>query len=84
MTARTEIHGILAYPVTPFTDDDRIDTDKLAALVDRLVAAEHTESSRSAAQVNRRISPKPSSMPSSTRRSGWWTVGCRSSSVPRI
>ncbi|BBX26752.1 dihydrodipicolinate synthase family protein [Mycolicibacterium alvei] len=38
MTARTEIHGILAYPVTPFTDDDRIDTDKLAALVDRLVA----------------------------------------------
>ncbi|MEV0670565.1 dihydrodipicolinate synthase family protein [Mycobacterium sp. NPDC050441] len=37
MTANTEIHGILAYPVTPFTADQRIDTGKLAALVDRLV-----------------------------------------------
>jgi len=32
-----EIHGIIAYPVTPF--DDGIDTERLAALVDRLVAA---------------------------------------------
>ncbi|MCG7609431.1 MULTISPECIES: dihydrodipicolinate synthase family protein [Mycobacterium] len=37
MPSSTEIHGILAYPVTPFADDQRIETDKLAALVDRLV-----------------------------------------------
>ncbi|MGB3482260.1 MAG: dihydrodipicolinate synthase family protein [Mycobacterium sp.] len=34
----SEIHGILAYPVTPFTADGKVDTDKLAALVDRLVS----------------------------------------------
>nr|MDT0523406.1 dihydrodipicolinate synthase family protein [Streptomyces sp. DSM 41633] len=39
MTANTEIHGILAYPVTPFTADQQIDTGKLAALVERLVAS---------------------------------------------
>ncbi|MCV7286831.1 dihydrodipicolinate synthase family protein [Mycolicibacterium wolinskyi] len=33
-----EIHGILAYPVTPFTADNDVDTGKLAALVERLVA----------------------------------------------
>ncbi len=34
------LHGIIAYPVTPFTADGAgIDTDKLAALVDRLVEA---------------------------------------------
>lgn len=34
------LHGIIAYPVTPFTADGAgIDTDKLAALVDRLVGA---------------------------------------------
>lgn len=33
-----EIHGILAYPVTPFTDEGDVDTGKLAALVERLVA----------------------------------------------
>jgi 4-hydroxy-tetrahydrodipicolinate synthase len=32
-----EIHGIIAYPVTPF--DDGIDTTRLAALVERLVAS---------------------------------------------
>lgn len=32
-----EIHGILAYPVTPFTDGGDVDTGKLAALVERLV-----------------------------------------------
>lgn len=32
-----EIHGIIAYPVTPFTADDELDTGKLAALVERLV-----------------------------------------------
>ncbi|WKG05277.1 dihydrodipicolinate synthase family protein [Mycolicibacterium sp. HK-90] len=37
MPSSTEIHGILAYPVTPFTEDQQIDTGKLAALVDRLV-----------------------------------------------
>jgi 4-hydroxy-tetrahydrodipicolinate synthase len=36
MTSK-DIHGILAYPVTPFTPEHAIDTDKLAALVDRLV-----------------------------------------------
>jgi 4-hydroxy-tetrahydrodipicolinate synthase len=37
----TDIHGIIAYPVTPFTTDgtDAIDTGKLAALVERLVSA---------------------------------------------
>ena len=38
MTNSPSIHGIIAYPVTPFTaDGDGIDTGKLAALVDRLV-----------------------------------------------
>lgn len=37
MPSSNEIHGILAYPVTPFTEDHKIDADKLAALVDRLV-----------------------------------------------
>lgn len=37
MPSSTEIHGILAYPVTPFTEDNQVDTPKLAALVDRLV-----------------------------------------------
>lgn len=32
-----EIHGILAYPVTPFTPDDQVDTGRLAALVEQLV-----------------------------------------------
>ncbi|MUL80948.1 MULTISPECIES: dihydrodipicolinate synthase family protein [unclassified Mycolicibacterium] len=39
MTANTEIHGILAYPVTPFTEDHQVDMGKLAALVDRLVTS---------------------------------------------
>jgi 4-hydroxy-tetrahydrodipicolinate synthase len=36
-----KIHGIIAYPVTPFATDstDTIDTAALAALVDRLVSA---------------------------------------------
>lgn len=35
-----EIHGIVAYPITPFTADlTGIDTDRLAALVDRLVGS---------------------------------------------
>ncbi len=35
-----EIHGIIAYPITPFTADTAgIDTDRLAALVDRLVSS---------------------------------------------
>lgn len=35
----TQIHGIIAYPVTPFTaDGEGIDTGALAALVERLVA----------------------------------------------
>jgi 4-hydroxy-tetrahydrodipicolinate synthase len=33
-----KIHGIIAYPVTPF-DDNGIDTERLAALVERLVSA---------------------------------------------
>jgi 4-hydroxy-tetrahydrodipicolinate synthase len=33
------IHGIIAYPVTPFTADDSIDTARLGALVDRLVSS---------------------------------------------
>ncbi|QZY46712.1 MULTISPECIES: dihydrodipicolinate synthase family protein [Mycolicibacterium] len=38
-TATTEIHGIIAYPVTPFTSNgEDIDTGKLAALVEQLVA----------------------------------------------
>lgn len=32
------VHGIIAYPVTPFGDDG-IDTERLAALVDRLVSS---------------------------------------------
>ncbi|TDK94506.1 dihydrodipicolinate synthase family protein [Mycobacterium paragordonae] len=35
-----EIHGIIAYPITPFTaDTSGIDKDRLAALVDRLVSS---------------------------------------------
>ncbi|GAS89243.1 dihydrodipicolinate synthase family protein [Mycolicibacterium brisbanense] len=37
MAKDKDIHGILAYPVTPFTADDDVDTGALAALVDRLV-----------------------------------------------
>jgi 4-hydroxy-tetrahydrodipicolinate synthase len=40
MTTPPAIHGIIAYPVTPFTaDGDAVDTGKLAALVDTLVAS---------------------------------------------
>jgi 4-hydroxy-tetrahydrodipicolinate synthase len=34
-----KIHGIIAYPVTPFDSTDSIDTAALTALVDRLVGA---------------------------------------------
>jgi 4-hydroxy-tetrahydrodipicolinate synthase len=34
-----DLHGVIAYPVTPFGADDSIDTACLATLVDRLVAA---------------------------------------------
>jgi 4-hydroxy-tetrahydrodipicolinate synthase len=36
-----KIHGVIAYPVTPFVNDDAatVDTEKLGALVDRLVVA---------------------------------------------
>lgn len=38
-TVTPEIHGIIAYPVTPFTSDgESIDTGKLAGLVEQLVA----------------------------------------------
>ncbi len=33
-----DFHGIIGYPVTPFTADDRVDTGVLATMVDRLVA----------------------------------------------
>ncbi|WP_141681970.1 dihydrodipicolinate synthase family protein, partial [Mycobacterium malmoense] len=33
-----DIHGIVAYPVTPFADEG-INTERLAALVDRLVSS---------------------------------------------
>lgn len=33
-----EIHGIIAYPITPFADNG-IDTERLAALVDKLVSS---------------------------------------------
>ncbi|BBZ32720.1 dihydrodipicolinate synthase family protein [Mycolicibacterium confluentis] len=39
MTNSTEIHGIIAYPVTPFTEDgESVDTGRLAALVEQLVS----------------------------------------------
>jgi 4-hydroxy-tetrahydrodipicolinate synthase len=34
-----KIHGIIAYPVTPFAGAGGIDTDRLAALVERLVCS---------------------------------------------
>jgi 4-hydroxy-tetrahydrodipicolinate synthase len=37
-TPTPKIHGIIAYPVTPFSDNG-IDTERLAALVERLVSA---------------------------------------------
>lgn len=37
-SSEPKIHGIIAYPVTPFTTDG-IDTTRLAALVDRLVSS---------------------------------------------
>jgi len=37
MSDSKDIHGILAYPVTPFTVEQTVDTTKLAGLVDRLV-----------------------------------------------
>ncbi|GAB1811172.1 dihydrodipicolinate synthase family protein [Mycobacterium sp. MUNTM1] len=38
-TPTPKIHGIIAYPVTPFSDKG-IDTQRLAALVERLVSAD--------------------------------------------
>lgn len=38
MPNSTDIHGILAYPVTPFTAEQALDTAKLATLVERLVS----------------------------------------------
>jgi 4-hydroxy-tetrahydrodipicolinate synthase len=36
----SDIHGIIAYPITPFTADTAgVDTERLAALVDRLVSS---------------------------------------------
>ncbi|MGV9797301.1 dihydrodipicolinate synthase family protein [Mycobacterium sp. NPDC003449] len=32
-----DIHGIIAYPVTPFTADEEVDTGRLAALIEGLV-----------------------------------------------
>lgn len=32
-----DLHGIIGYPVTPFTTDDRVDTETLTMLVERLV-----------------------------------------------
>lgn len=37
MADHKDIHGILAYPVTPFTAEGGVDTGGLAALVERLV-----------------------------------------------
>lgn len=37
MADHKDIHGILAYPVTPFTAEGGVDTGRLAALVERLV-----------------------------------------------
>ena len=34
-----DLHGIIAYPVTPFTADDTIDTAALTALIERLIGA---------------------------------------------
>lgn len=34
-----DIHGIIAYPVTPFTEADSLDATRLAALVERLVSS---------------------------------------------
>ena len=40
MPMSTPLRGILAYPITPFTDGGAaVDTDKLAALVDRLITS---------------------------------------------
>lgn len=39
MSANPLIHGIIAYPVTPFTADDEVDTTTLASLLESLVSA---------------------------------------------
>ena len=39
MTATPAIHGIIAYPITPFGSDGGVDTATLAALIEKLVAA---------------------------------------------
>ncbi|MBS9532139.1 dihydrodipicolinate synthase family protein [Mycobacterium sp. M1] len=39
MTEQPDFHGIIAYPVTPFTADERIDTTALTVIVERLVDA---------------------------------------------
>jgi 4-hydroxy-tetrahydrodipicolinate synthase len=38
-TSEPKIHGIIAYPVTPFSEKG-IDVERLAALVERLVSAD--------------------------------------------
>lgn len=37
MSESLSLHGIIAYPITPFAAAGGVDTDRLAALVDRLV-----------------------------------------------
>ena len=39
MTAAPAIHGIIAYPITPFGRDGGVDTATLTALIEKLIAA---------------------------------------------
>lgn len=78
-----EIHGILAYPVTPFTEDNAVDTGKLATLVERLVADGAHGIVPLGSTGSPPISPKRSSTPSSTPPSESSTVVSPSSSAPR-
>jgi 4-hydroxy-tetrahydrodipicolinate synthase len=39
VTSAPDIHGIIAYPITPFGADGSVDTATLATIVEKLVAA---------------------------------------------
>jgi hypothetical protein len=69
MAGGPAIHGIIAYPITPFGRDGGVDTATLTALLESSSAQEFTPSLRSEAPAKPLTSPKTSSTVSSTRPS---------------
>jgi hypothetical protein len=63
------IHGIIAYPITPFGRDGGVDTATLTMLLEKLIGAGVHAIARSVAPAKPRTSLKTSSTASWTRPS---------------